>query len=145
MNPPPPDWPRLSSALFYEDAHAAIRFLEAAFGFETRIKVTGADGAVEHSELCCGGAVVMVASVGRHPWGASPRGVGGRNTQALFLYVDDVDAHHDRAVAAGARVDRPLHDQDHGPEYWADRSYGCLDPEGHYWWFASRLRSPPAP
>ncbi len=65
----------------------------------------------------------------------------GCNTQNLMLYVDDVDAHCARARAAGAKVvDEPaVHD--YGEAYWADRSYGVLDPEGHLWWFTQRLRS----
>lgn len=140
MTPPPPAWPRLSSALFYDDPAAAIGFLERAFGFETRIRVEGPDGAIVHSELEYGGAVVMVAGAGRHPWTTSPSRAGG-NTQALFLYVDDVDGHCARARAAGATVLLEPHDSDHGPGYWADRSYLCTDPEGHRWWFATRLRT----
>lgn len=140
MNPPPPDWPRLSSALFYDDAPAAIAFLERAFGFSTRIRVEGPDGEIEHSELVYGEAVVMVGGAARHPWTRSPRQAGG-NTQALFLYVDAVDAHCARARAAGATITMEPHDNDYGEDYWADRSYQCVDPGGHVWWFATRLRS----
>lgn len=140
MNPPPAGWPRCSSALFYDDAAAAIDFLERAFGFTTRIRVDGPDGRVEHSELVYGDAVVMVGSASPDGWEASPRTNGGRNTQALFLYVDDVDAHCARAQAAGARVTLGLRDTDYGPDHWADRGYQCADPEGHRWWFASRIR-----
>lgn len=139
MKPTPAGWPRLSSALFYEDALAAIDFLERAFGFERRIVVPGPDGKVAHSELVYGDAVIMVSSVASE-WVASPRQLGDRNTQALFLYVDDADAHCARARAAGANVTREPSDQDHGPEYWADRGYQVVDPEGHRWWFAHRVR-----
>jgi len=141
MKPPPADWPRLSSSLFYDDAAAAIDFLERAFGFATRLRIEGPDGRIEHSELTYGDAVVMVGSTGRLPWTGSPRASGGRNTQALFLYVDDVDAHCARARAAGAIIDSEPADKDYGEEYWADRGYGAIDPEGHYWWFAHRVRS----
>lgn len=72
----------------------------------------------------------------------SPRQLGGANTQMLFLYVDDVDAHRDRAVAAGAVIYQDLENHDYGPEYWADRGYGVTDLEGHQWWFSQRMRSP---
>lgn len=143
MTPPPAGWPRLSSALFYQDASAAIAFLERAFGFETRIRIDGPDGLVEHSELVYGDAVVMVSSLGRHPWGTSPKAQGGLNTQSLFLYVPDVDAHCARARAAGAGVVKDPVDTDYGAEWWADRGYGATDLEGHYWWFATRIRNPP--
>lgn len=46
-------------------------------------------------------------------------------------------------MAAGAQVTMPLTDTDYGAEYWCDRSYGCVDPDGHLWWFSQRLRNPP--
>ena len=54
--------------------------------------------------------------------------------------MDDVDAHCAQARQAGARkIDEPsVHD--YGEDYWADHSYGALDPEGHMWWFSQRLR-----
>lgn len=141
MNPTPTGWPRVSSSVFYDDAAAAIDFVERAFGFSTRLRVEGPDGSIEHSELTYGEAVVMIGSAGRLPWAVSPRSCGGQNTQALFLYVDDVDAHCARARAAGARIDSEPEDKDYGEDYWADRGYLCTDPEGHRWWFAQRLRS----
>jgi uncharacterized glyoxalase superfamily protein PhnB len=71
----------------------------------------------------------------------APTDVGGANTQNLFAYVDDVEAHCARARAAGATITTELKDSDYGEEYWADRSYGCMDPGGHHWWFAQRLRT----
>lgn len=145
MKPPPPDWPRLSCSLFYRDAARMIDWLCRAFGFELRLKVEGDGGRVEHSELTFGEAVVMVSDERRGTrWGVellSPVSTGGAATQGLLLYVDDVDAHCARARAAGARiVDEPaVHD--YGEDYWSDRGYAALDPEGHLWWFAQRLRS----
>jgi len=148
MKPLPKGWPRLSSAVYYNEASKAIDWLCAAFGFEIRLKVEGNDGRINHSELTYGEAVVMVSQSGANPNhpgfppGASPLSIGGSNTQSLMLYVDDVDEHAKRAVANGAKiVDEPkLHD--YGPDYWADRSYGALDLEGHMWWFTQRIRSP---
>jgi uncharacterized glyoxalase superfamily protein PhnB len=100
---------------------------------------------VVHSELTYGDAVVMVAGMtpahGDDPIRATPSSVGGKNTQSLFLYVDDVEAHYARAKAAGARIERELEVNDFGPAYWTDKSYGCVDPEGHRWWFSERLRT----
>ena len=141
MRPAPPGWPRASSSLFYEDAPAAIEFLQRAFGFEVRLRVDGPGGVIEHAELVYGDGLVMVSTAGRRPWAASPRQLGGRSTQSMFLYVDDVDAHFDRARAAGAEVDGPPEDHDYGAGYWCDRTYGCADLEGHRWWFARRVRT----
>jgi uncharacterized glyoxalase superfamily protein PhnB len=64
-------------------------------------------------------------------------------TQNIMFYVDDVDAHYARARSRGARIVEELATHDYGSDYWADRSYGALDPEGHLWWIAQRLRNPP--
>ena len=145
MKPTPAGWPRLSVSVFYDDPHAAIAWLCRAFGFEVRLKVEGDDGVIVHSELCYGEALVMVAGThGEEPWQSmykSPRAIGGAITQALALHVDDADAHHARALAAGAKVVREPSTSDYGDDYWADRSYGALDPEGHLWWFMQRVRS----
>ena len=134
----PPGWPQLSSALFYDDAAAAIEWLEKAFGFVTRLKVEDGAGGVVHSELELGGGLVMVASARESL--ASPRSLGGANTQSLFVYVDDVEAHCARARAAGARIVSEPSNRDY--DAWEDRTYETLDCEGHRWWFAQRVRNP---
>ena len=136
--PTPPGWPQISSALFYDDAAAAIEWLEKAFGFTTRLKVEDGAGGVVHSELELGGGLVMVASA--RAGGQSPRSLGGANTQSLFVYVDDVDAHCTRARASGARIVSEPSNRDY--EAWEDRTYEALDCEGHRWWFGQRVRNP---
>jgi uncharacterized glyoxalase superfamily protein PhnB len=148
MKATPKGWPRLSIGIYYDDPAAAIDWLCRALGFEVRLKVEGDGGRIEHSELVYGDALVMVAQSGLHPRrpqlprGASPHSIGGANTQSIMLFVDNVDEHCARARGAGAKIiDEPaLHD--YGPDYWADRSYGALDPEGHVWWFTERVRNP---
>ncbi len=148
MKPTPKDWPRLSSAVYYEDAAKAIDWLCKAFGFQVRLKVEGEDGRIMHSELTYGEALIMPAQSGpnpNHPGfppAAHPRGIQGANTQSLMLFVDDVNAHCEHARSNGATIiDEPkLHD--YGPDYWADRSYGALDLDGHLWWFTERVRDP---
>lgn len=154
MKPTPKDWPRITSALTYRDASAAIDWLSAAFGFTVRLRVDGDGGRVEHSELVYGDGVVMLSSEGL-PDGAannprewkrnlrSPLSTAGVNTQTLMLYVDDADAHCAHARAHGARIIDEPSTHDYGAEYWADRSYGALDIEGHLWWVTQRLRSAP--
>ncbi|HEX4596799.1 MAG TPA: VOC family protein [Burkholderiaceae bacterium] len=148
MKPSPSDWPRFTSAVFYQDAAAAIDWLCDAFGFEVRIKVEGEGGRVEHSELTYAEGVVMVAQEdpASQRWKRvmrSPQSLDGAGTQSIMLYVDDADAHCDHARSRGARiVDEPA-THDYGEDYWADRSYGALDPEGHLWWITQRVRNPP--
>ena len=141
MKPTPPGWPRISSAAFYDDAPAAIDWLVRAFGFSVRIRVDGEPGKIIHSELVLGDGVVMVASTGKSPHCKSPRSAGGVNTQSMFAYVDDAEAHCARARGAGAKIVTEPTTNDYGPEYWVDRSYECVDLEGHHWWFAHRVKT----
>src|SRR5690606_23473335 len=90
--PPPPDWPRMSSSLFYQDASAAIDWLCRAFGFEVRLKIEGDEGRIVHSELVYGDALIMVCdeglpSEGRAWSGAmkSPKSLGGTCTQCIMV------------------------------------------------------------
>ena len=149
MKPTPKDWPRLSSAVFYRDAAAAIDWLCKAFSFEVRLRIEGEGGRIEHSELTYGEGLIMVSQEGGdRAWHAhmrSPASVGGANTQCLMFFVDDADAHCAHARRNGARVVEDPATHDYGEDYWTDRSYGALDCEGHLWWFTQRLREPNQP
>src|SRR5579863_6019633 len=102
--PTPKNWTRISSALFYDEPAAAIDWLCRAFGFEVRLKVDGEDGSVLHSELTYGEGIIMVAGPSAEKRHASPRSLGGVNTQHMMVYVDDVEAHCEAARAAGAKI-----------------------------------------
>lgn len=149
VKPTPSNWPRFSSAVFYQNAVAAIDWLCDAFGFEVRLKVVGKDGRIEHSELVYGEGVVMVAQENpdsERSWMAamrSPRSLSGAGTQSIMFYVDDADAHCRHARSRGARIVSEPATHDYGEQYWADRSYGALDAEGHMWWITQRVRNPP--
>src|SRR5690349_2997414 len=150
MKEAPKGWPRISSSLFYDDAATAIDWLCRAFGFEVRLKVEGEGGRIEHSELTYGDGLIMVGTAGpgdsvKEQWRqqyASPSELNGKSTQGLAVFVDDADAHCARARAAGAKIFREPKTDDYGEDYWADRTYGALDPEGHHWFFMQRVRNP---
>ena len=145
MNPTPPGWPRISPGVYYRDAAHMIDWLCTAYGFEVRLKVEGDGGRIEHSELTFGDGLIMV---GEELHGAARRFETDRfsplnahcNTQNLMVFVDDVDAHCAHARAVGARIVAEPELHDYGDDYWADRSYGAVDPEGHLWWFTQRIR-----
>ena len=143
MKAPPAGWPRMSASVFYDKPRAAITWLCRAFGFEVRMLVDGPGDDIAHSELVLAEALIMVSGTnGSEPWQKSyksPQQAGGV-TQALAFHIEDVDAHHARAVQAGARIIREPATNDYGADYWSDRSYGALDPEGHLWWFMQRMR-----
>jgi uncharacterized glyoxalase superfamily protein PhnB len=149
MNPSPPGWPRITSAVYYDDAETAIDWLCNAFGFMVRIEVSGEDGGIVHAELEYGDGMIMIGQTGMNAEGKgawqpsqiSPKNVEDRNTQSLCVHVDDVDAHCVRARNAGARIFSEPTTTDYGDKYWTDRTYGARDPEGHMWWFMQRLRT----
>jgi uncharacterized glyoxalase superfamily protein PhnB len=135
---PPEGWSSISSAIFYDDAAKAIEWLGDVLGFQTRLRIDGDGNDVIHSELVYGSGVIMVASPKRSPFKA-PAELGGANTQSLMLYVDDVDAHHARAKAAGATITYELETKNYGDDYGTNRSYELQDPGGHRWWITQRL------
>ena len=140
--PVPTNWPRISSSLVYDHANVAIDWLVRAFGFEIQLKIEGEGGRIEHSELVLGGGLITVGDSKdpARPWRKSPGELGGANTQTLAIYVDDVEAHCERARAAGAKIVGEPKTTDYGEGYWIDRSYEAVDLEGHHWWFMQRIR-----
>lgn len=120
----------LFPTLSYDDAHAALDFLERAYGFQRRFLVPDESGGIRHSELSFGDGVIMVSSSRPAEGRVSPKS-GGAQSGGLCVYVADPDAHHARAVAAGARVVRELRTEEYGA-----RGYMTSDPEGHVWFFS---------
>jgi uncharacterized glyoxalase superfamily protein PhnB len=128
--------PGMSSGVAYRDPRAALKWLENAFGFETTMVVENEDGSIGHSEMRFGDGLIYVGREWdeRH---RSPANLDGVNTQSLhFNLRDGIDAHFERAVAAGAKVLREPADQ-----FYGDRSYMVLDPEGHVWSFSQTIKA----
>ncbi len=146
MKPTPKGHPRISQSAFYPRAATAIDWLCEAFGFDVQLKVEGEGGRIEYSELVLPGGLVTVGEAGGkdRPWLQAPASLGGGNTQNMFVYVDDVEAHCARAREAGATIVFPPTVSDYGEDHWADRNYECVDLAGHHWWFAQRLREAPS-
>ncbi len=143
MQKTPKGWPRISSAVFYADAAAAIDWLVNAFGFQVQVRVENERGQIVHSQLVLDGGLIMVGQAGLNPdrpYCKPPNAIDGANTQSLCVYVDDADAHCEHARAAGAVIVSEPTTTDYGEDYWADRGYQARDPEGHHWWFMQRLR-----
>lgn len=124
----------LTPGLLYEDAPAAIDWLERAFGLERALVVPGEAGRIVHAELRCGGGAVMLGSDYPNDLGlASGRRLGGV-TQGIYVPVKDVESHHRRATAAGATLVFDLADMPYG-----SREYTCRDLEGNLWSFGTYL------
>jgi len=135
---------RIVPFIGYEDASAAIEWLERAYGFtENREARYEEEGTITHAELELGGATIYLSTP---PEYASPRRLRETSDLArrahdnpwvvdgLFVEVDDVDAHHRRAAAAGATILREPEEPGYGY-----RVYTAEDPEGHRWMFGQRL------
>ncbi|MFT5287632.1 MAG: putative glyoxalase superfamily protein PhnB [Planctomycetota bacterium] len=118
-------------SLTYEDAPAAIDWLCRTLGFKQRLVVPAEDGEVRHSELSLGSSVVMVSSP--RPEAGRVSRLGAEATSfGLSLFVEDPDAHYERAIAAGATNVEPPTDTPFGA-----RGYTISDPEGFSWFFAN--------
>lgn len=119
-------------ALRYRDTSAALDWLQEAFGFTARAVYRDDDGTIVHAELSFGPGMVMLGQYGEAGWlGGSPPDPLA-STISIYVVVDDPDAHHDRAAAAGARIVRPLTDEDYG-----SREYSARDLEGNLWSFGT--------
>lgn len=123
--------PVVYPCLLYRDGHAAIAWLGRAFGFEPLLVVPAPPRELVHAELALDAGVVMLSTAKPERGWKSPLDLGGVN-QTICVYVDDPDAHHARAVAAGAEIITALHDTDYGA-----RGYDARDPEGHIWTFST--------
>ena len=118
----------LVSAVTYRDPKAAIAWLERAFGFELTFLIEDENGDLAHSQMSHGGSTIMIGNM----WSelhASPASLGGKTTQTVHIYIaGDVDAHCERAKAAGAEILMAPANQ-----FYGSRTYRCRDPEQHIW------------
>jgi uncharacterized glyoxalase superfamily protein PhnB len=127
--------PHLASAVCYQDNKAALLWLEEAFGFEPFMVLVDRHGALAHAEMRHGDSILMVAS----EWTAqhrSPRSIGGINSQTVNVHLaEGLDEHCERARKAGAVILAEPETQ-----FYGDRTYRCLDPEGHIWTFSQTVQ-----
>jgi uncharacterized glyoxalase superfamily protein PhnB len=124
---------RIIPLLVYEDIEAGHDFLVSAFGLQAGRIDRDNEGQVVHGEVHAGSEVIWLHRV------TSERGLISARSQdaasgGLVVNVDDVDAHYQRARAAGASIDSSPVDQPYGR-----REYEARDPEGHRWWFGTPL------
>lgn len=118
--------------LLYEDVDAALSFLSKAFGFTEVLRYTGDQGYVNHAEMRIGDGKIYLGDPGDQY--RNPK-AHGNETVGIYVLVEDVDAHFERAKAAGADMREEPTDQEYG-----ERRYSASDPEGHVWFFAQPIR-----
>jgi uncharacterized glyoxalase superfamily protein PhnB len=114
----------IQPVLHSADPDKAMRFLADAFGFREHAVHRTPDGEFAYAELELGGCVIGLGRSSGGPFDLGPT--------AVYVALDDPDAHHAHAVAAGAEIVMELTDQDYG-----SREYAARDPEGNVWCFGT--------
>ena len=126
----------LAACPVYRDPKDAVVWLERAYGVEPTLMILNGDDVLTHAEMRVGEALIMVD----REWSnlhRSPGAVGGSNTQSIRLQLaDGIDAHYERAIAAGAGIVQPPTTQ-----FYGDRTYRVRDPEGPFWTFGQTVES----
>lgn len=125
------DRPSIVPYLSYVEAREAMSFLRDAFGLEIVQGYDAPDGRVMHAEMRFGSGVIMLGTVDQAVEKSSP---------GIYLVVDDVDAHFERAKGHGAEIVYPPEDTEFGT-----RRYRARDPEGHEWSFGTYQPQTTAP
>lgn len=129
---PPEGFPRITPYLLYEDCDAALDFLSEAFGFTEDMRIAGPDGKVNHAEMRLADGVIMMGTPGPEYENPSRH---GHVTAGIYVYVDDVDDHYEKAKGASAEILSEPQDQ-----FYGDRIYIAEDPQGQQWTFATNVR-----
>lgn len=137
VDPVPKGYPRVSPYLCVDGAAAAIDWYCDVLGATERMRMPSPDGRIGHAELAFGDSIVMLADEWPEEGVRSPKSIGGTPV-SLGVYVDDVDAVFERAVAAGATAQRPPADQ-----FYGDRSGWFEDPFGHRWSVSTHIEDVP--
>ena len=137
VNKIPEGYHTVTPYLVTANADKAIEFYKEAFGAKELVRLPSPDGKVMHAEIKIGDSPVMLSDE-CPDWDAlSPLARGG-TTVSIVLYVEDVDAVVNRAVAAGAKAVMPVTDQ-----FWGDRMGTVIDPFGHKWSVATHVEDVP--
>ena len=119
--------------LMIKGAASAIEFYKNVFGATLFMRLDGPDGKIAHAEIKIGDSVIMLADESVERGNSSPQTLGGTGV-FIALYVPDVDAVAQKAVAAGAKLLIPVADQ-----FYGDRSGRLEDPYGHIWLIATHI------
>ncbi len=118
------------SHVVYQDLPAAIDWLIRTFGFVEHFRY---GKPINGAQLHIGDAYIMVKQA--KPGESSPARLGF-GTQSLTIFVEDVEAHFQRAKSAGARIVEDLHETEYG-----EFQYGVEDLDGHHWLFSRHARN----
>jgi PhnB protein len=137
VKPIPEGYPEVTPYLIVDGAAKALDFYKRVFGATERMRMPGPGGKVGHAEIAIGRSVIMLADEHPEMDARGPRAFGG-SPVSLHVYVPDVDATVKAAVAAGAKVVRPVEDR-----FYGDRLGTIEDPFGHHWSVATHEEDVP--
>jgi PhnB protein len=137
VSPIPAGYHSVTPYLIVSGAARAIEFYKKAFGAAEVLRLQSPDGKVGHAEVKIGDCHIMLADEFPEMGAKSPQSIGGTPV-GLCIYLANVDAAFDKAVAAGGKVDRPVQDQ-----FYGDRSGTIIDPFGHKWTLATHIEDVP--
>lgn len=133
VQPIPEGYGTVTPYLIVNDAVAALEFYKKAFGAVEEMRVEWPGGKTGHAEFTIGDSRVMLASEFPEIGAVAPTTVGGSSV-TLAIYTEDVDAMFARALAEGAKQERPVENQ-----FYGDRSGTITDPFGHKWSLSTHI------
>src|ERR1700680_1218708 len=113
VKPIPEGFHTATPYIICKPAADAIEFYKKAFGAVEVMRMPGPDGKLGHAEIKIGDSHIMLADENPEMGARSPRSVGG-SPISILLYVENVDKVVERAVAAGAKLERPVEDKFYG-------------------------------
>jgi PhnB protein len=131
VKPIPEGYHCVTPYLILSGASEAIAFYQKALGASEVMRMDDPSGKIHHAEISISDSRIMVADEHPEIHALSPKTIGG-SPVSLHLYVEDVDSAVERAVAAGAKLVRPVADQ-----FYGDRVGGIEDPFGYRWFIAT--------
>jgi uncharacterized glyoxalase superfamily protein PhnB len=114
--------PNVFPFMRFADADAALDWLSRAFGFQEQVAYRSDDGVIQHAQMALAPGIVMLGQ-------GDPK---DPKSHGIYVAVEDIDAHYERAKAAGAEIIREIEDTDYD-----SREYTARDPEGHVWSFGT--------
>ncbi len=127
VKPIPEGYHSVTPYLIVDGAAAAIEFYKKVFGATELMRMPAPGGRIGHAEITIGDSHVMLADENPEINARSPKSVGG-TPLSLLVYVENTDKTVERALAAGAKLDRPVEDK-----FYGDRMGTIQDPFGHQW------------
>ena len=137
VKPIPDGYHSVTPYLIFDNAAAALEFYKKALGAVELMRFPAPGGKIGHAEIMIGDSPVMLADESPEMNARSARTIGG-SPISLLVYVEDVDALVARAVAAGAKLVRPVANQ-----FYGDRTGGIDDPFGYHWYIAMHVEDVP--